>query len=297
MPALTPAVTDSLEPGVEGVVSSTEEYVSGELELDSVSSASGSSWHDPRHADAWVSPGRAEPSQRLLFAFIEPPVPALEVSAFIRNALRTVAPLQPVDLLQSSLGAMILRCESPEARDSLHLLGPISLGGSLLHLLKPEDTTNHFFRVPVWLAFVHVDWFPIEHWYTEKIKECFSSFAEVAEIDPKCLSGDNFGPLRLLLEVNDRLEISRELRISCKQGAGRFGAVARITPIRVWPREFQLDSRGNLATFFGPPAPPSSRPSLGPSGPMTSAQQLRPQSHYYSLAFPIGNASRFANNL
>ena len=299
MPALTPAVTDSLEPGVEGVVSSTEEYVSGELELDSVSSASGSSWHEgrPRHADAWVSPGGAEPSQRLLFAFIEPPVPAHEVSAFIRNALRTVAPLQPVDLLQSSLGAMILRCESPEARDSLHLLGPISLGGSLMHLLKPEDTTNRFFRVPVWLAFVHVDWFPIEHWYTEKIKECFSSFAEVAEIDPECLSGDNYGPLRLLLEVNDRLNIARELCISCKQGVGRSGAVARITPIRVWPREFQLDCRGNLAPFFGPPAPPSSGPSLGPSGPLISAQQLRPQSHYYSLAFPTANAGRFASNL
>ena len=119
----------------------------------------------------------------------------------------------------------------------------------------------------------------------------------MAEIDPQCLTGDNFGPLRLLLEVNDRLEIPKELRISCKSGVGRSGAVARITPIRVWPREFQLDSRGNLATFFGPPAPPSSRPSLGPSGPMTSAQQLRPQSHYYSLAFPTGNASRFANNL
>jgi len=284
---------------MEGVESSGEEYASGELELDSVSSASGSSWHEgrPRHADAWVSPGHDELSKRLLFAFIEPPVPALKVSVFIRNALRTVAPLQPVDLLQSSMGAMILRSESSEARDSLHLLGPISLGGSLLHLLKPEDTANRFFRVPVWLAFVYVDWFPIDHWYAEKIKECFSSFAEVAEIDPECLSGDNFGPLRLLLEVNDRLEIPRELRISYKQGAGRSGTVARITPIRVWPREFQLDSWGNLATFFGPPAPPSSGPSLGPSGPMTSAQQLRPQSHYYSLAFPIGNASRFANNL
>jgi len=233
----------------------------------------------------------------MLVAFIEPPVPALEVSAFIRNALRTVAPLQPVDLLQSSLGAMILRCESQEARDSLLQFGPISHGGSLLHLLKPEDTSNRFFRVPVWLAFVHVDWFPIEHWYTEKIKECFSSFAEVAEIDPECLSGQNYGPLRLLLEVNDRLDIPRELRISCKQGAGRSGAVARITTIRVWPREFQLDSRGNLAPFFGPPAPPSSGPSLGPSGPLISAQQLRLQSHYYSLAFPTGNAGRFARNL
>ena len=72
--------------------------------------------------------------------------------------------------------------------------------------------------MPVWLAFVSVDWFPNEHWYVEKIKDCFSGFAEVAEIDPECLTGDNFGPLWLLLEVNDRLEIPRELRISCKRG-------------------------------------------------------------------------------
>lgn len=76
----------------------------------------------------------------------------------------------------------------------------------------------------------------------------------MAEVDPECLTGDNFGPLRLLLEVNDRLEIPREVHISSKLGAGRLGAVARIASIRVWPREYQLDSRGNLARFFGPPA-------------------------------------------
>jgi hypothetical protein len=155
-----------VEVGMGGVGdSSADEYASGELDLDSGSFSSGSSWHEgcPRHADAWVSPGRDELADRLLFAFIEPPVPVLEVSAFIRNALRSIAPLQPVDLLQSSMGAMLLRCESPEARNSLSLLGPVHFGGSLLHLLKPEETANRFFRVPVWLAFVSVDWFPNEH--------------------------------------------------------------------------------------------------------------------------------------
>ena len=151
--------------------------------------------------------------------------------------------------------------------------------------------------MPVWLAFVFVIGFPNELWFEERIKDCFRGFAEVAEIDPVCLSGENFGPLRLLLEVNDRLDIPRELRISYRRGVGRLGAVATVHPIRVWPREFQLDSRGNLATFFGPPAPPGAGPSLGPMGPMTSEQQLRPRPHVYSLAFPTNGTPRFASNL
>jgi hypothetical protein len=272
--------------GGDVVVSSGEEYASGEL--DSASNGSGSSWQEgrPRHAEPWVSPSRGELTERLLFAFIEPPVPMLEVSAYICNALCIVALLQSVDLLPSSMGAMLLRCESLEARDSLHLLGPIGFGGSMLHLQKPEETSSRFFRVPVWLAFVFVVGFPNEHWYEEKIKDCFRGFAEVAEIDLECLTGDNFGPLRLLLEVNDRLEILRELRISCKLGVGRSSAVATVLPCRVWPCEYQLDNRGNLARFFGPPAPPAPGPSLGPMGPMSSQQQLRPQPHYYNLAYP-----------
>jgi hypothetical protein len=170
---------------------------------------------------------------------------------------------------------MLLRCESLAARDRLHLLGPISFGGSVLYLLKPEETSNRFFRVPVWLAFVFVIGFPTEHWYEDKIRDCFRGFAEVVEVDPECLTGENYGPLRLLLELNDRLELPLELWISSSSGVGRAGAVAKVVPIRVWPREFQLDSRGNLAPFFGPPAPPPAGPSIGPMGPTSSHQQLR----------------------
>lgn len=158
-----------------------------------------------------------------------------EVSAFIHSVLLSVAPLMPDDLLPSSRGAMILRCGSLEDQDSLRLLSP----------------------------------FPNEHWYESKIKECFQGFCEVAKIDQASLTGDNFAPLRLLLEVNDRLEIPFEIRISSKLGVGRAGSVAKVLPIRVWPREYQLDSQGNLAHFFGPPPPPPRGPSLGPMGPFS----------------------------
>jgi hypothetical protein len=194
-------------------VSSEEEYESGELDT---SGSDEFSWHEGRdqHVDAWVSPGRPELIERLLFAFIEPSVPMAEVSPFIRNALRLVDPLLPVDLLPSSRGAMLLRCESMSARNSLHRHSPISLHGTQLVLQKPKETSNRFFCIPTWLAFVIVSDFPNEHWYEPKIKECFKGFSEVAEIDPECLTGENFASLRLLLVVNDRLEIPFEMRIN-----------------------------------------------------------------------------------
>ena len=119
--------------------------------------------------------------------------------------------LLSVDLIPSSRGAMILRCASVGDRDFLHRRRPISGVGGTLLLLKPEETSNRFFRIPTWLAFVAVVDFPNEHWYETKIHECFRGFSNVAEIDPECLTQNNYASLRLLLEVNDRLELPYEL--------------------------------------------------------------------------------------
>jgi len=209
--------------------SSGEEYDSGDLSgAHDDSSSDSSSWQSrrARHADAWVSPRRDELAACVLFAFMEPAVHPEEVSQTIRAALLQTAPLLPVDLLPSSHGAMLLRFESQGDRDSLHLLSPIAAAGATIFLQKPNETANRFYCVPTWLAFVLVLDFPIEHWYEERIRECFRGFANVAEIEPECLTGNNFGPLRLLLELNDRLELPVQLRIASKVGVGRAGAVA-----------------------------------------------------------------------
>ena len=54
------------------------------------------------------------------------------------------------------------------------------------------------------VAFVSAKDFPNDHWYEGKIKECFAGFANAAKIDSIHLSDDDFLPLRLLLEVNNR---------------------------------------------------------------------------------------------
>lgn len=75
---------------------------------------------------------------------------------------------------------------------------------------------------------------PNEHWYESKIKECFSGFYEVAEINLACLTGDDSSHPCLLLEVNEHLEIPSEVQVSSKHGVGRDGFVASVLPIRVW---------------------------------------------------------------
>lgn len=119
--------------------------------------------------------------------------------------------------------------------------------------------------------------FPNEHWYERKIKECFSGLSEVVDIDPVCLICGNFVPLRPLLEVNVRLEIPFEARISFfKLGVGRADVEAKILTIRVWPRAYQLGVGGNVAPFFGPPPPPEHGPSLGPMGPFFLGTAMPP---------------------
>jgi len=118
------------------------------------------------------------------------------------------------------------------------------------------------------------------------VRECFASFSNVVEIDPASMTGDNFADLRLLLEVNDRLEIPFELRISAKARVGREGCVVRILPIRVWPQEYQVGSDVELASFFGPPPPPPRGPSQGPTGPFSRRQQGRPAPHHLNIRFP-----------
>ena len=107
---------------IDTFLSDDEEYESGDLDTTS----SEFSWEGRTNsADAWVSPGRDELSERLIFAYIEPTLPVAEVTTFICAALRSVVPLHSVDLLPSSRGDMRLRCDSRQERDSLRALSPI----------------------------------------------------------------------------------------------------------------------------------------------------------------------------
>lgn len=61
---------------------------------------------------------------------------------------------------------MILRCDSRQERDLLHALSPIVHEGVELSFDGPDETSNRFYRVPPWIAYVAVVDFPNEHWTT-----------------------------------------------------------------------------------------------------------------------------------
>jgi hypothetical protein len=86
---------------------------------------------------------------------------------------------------------------------------------------------------------VHVDGYPNSQWTEDEIKVNLRGFCNVAEV----------------------------VWITEPRRGGRAGTVARVLPIRVWHRAYQLRADGTLARFFGPPPPPPAGPQLGPEGP------------------------------
>jgi hypothetical protein len=116
--------------------------------------------------------------------------------------------------------------------------------------------------------------YPPEHWNAEHIRRSFSVFCNVVEIDPACLTCFDYSPLRLVLEVNHRLEIPSELWVDADDLV-LGGSIESIMPVRVWPRVNQLGEDGNLIPVFEPP--PSIQQQQLPLGlpglPLQQAQQ------------------------
>ena len=159
-----------------------------------------------------------------------------------------------VELLPSSRGVMLLRFATAADRDLVRGMSPIMHDGATLELERPEETSNRFFREPEWLAYIAVVDNPPEHWQPTHIRRSMAGFGTVVEIDPACLTGYDFSPLRLVVAVHSRLDIPSELWVDADDG-NLGGSIAQILPIRIWPRHLQLNQLGGLIPFFEPPPP------------------------------------------
>jgi hypothetical protein len=142
-------------------------------------------------------------------------------------------------------------------------------------LERPQETSNRFFRERDWLAYIAVQDYPPEHWNEAHISNNFRGFCKLLEIDPACLTGYDYSPLRLLVTVHHRLDIPSELWVEA-DGSPLGGSVMQIMPIRVWPRINQLDDEGGLIPFFGPPPPPPHRTPLAFSLPASPGHRSPP---------------------
>jgi len=102
-----------------------------------------------------------------------------------------------------------------------------------------------------------------------------AGFGTVVEIDPACLTGYDFSPLRLVVAVHSRLDIPSELWVNADDG-NLGGSIAQILPIRVWPRHLELNQLGGLIPFFGPPPPNPFIPPNHPAGPLFLGPDVAP---------------------
>ncbi|CAO2194895.1 unnamed protein product [Urochloa humidicola] len=262
-----------------------------EAEHDPAPSEAGSDledWEGRVHSlEVWMPRGRLDVAARLAFAYVAPPEVGANTALFIRAAISSVAPQIHVELLPSSRGAMLLRFTCHEDREYVRLQSPIVHNGGELTLERPQETSNRFFRTPDWLAYVAVVDYPPEHWELEHIKNSFRGFCNVVEVDPACLTGFDYSPLRLVIEVIHRLEIPSEVWVDAEESE-LGGSIVQILPIRIWPRTNQVGPDGQLIPFF-PPAPiPPNQPAppapLGLAGPQLPAppqyQAQQPQQHF-----------------
>lgn len=223
--SLPPAAPPLVDAGIDAFTDQNDDEVESDAFSDEDNSiGSEFSWEGRCHAvDAWLPPSRYDVLERLLFTYIDPSLPIAEVNGFLHAALAIAEPSMLVEFSPSSWGAMLFRCRTLADRDLLRGYSPIVHEGTELTMQCLDECSNCFYHVPPWLGYVHVDNFLEEHWDEDKIKATFHGFCEVMEIDPTCLTGDNFGPLRLLLKVNVRLKIPYYVRVSARHGRGFFG--------------------------------------------------------------------------
>ncbi|KAG2591410.1 hypothetical protein PVAP13_5NG479886 [Panicum virgatum] len=239
-------------------------------------------WDGRIHSlDVWLPQGHEDVAARLAFAYVTPAEAGASVALFLRAALASVAPTVPVELLPSSRGAMLLRFTSAADREAVRELSPFTHAGATLELERPQETSNRFFREPEWLAYLAVVDYPPEHWVVDHITRSVSGFAKVVEIDPACLSGYDFSPLRLVVAVHNRLDIPSELYVDAARG-NLGGSIAQILPIRIWPRQQQLNHAGEHIPFFGPPPPNAPGPNH-PAEPFPPTSPAHLASHAANL--------------
>ncbi|CAN6218602.1 unnamed protein product [Urochloa humidicola] len=107
-----------------------------------------------------------------------------------------------------------------------------------------------------------------------------------------CLTGFDYSPLRLVLEVTHRLEIPSEVWVDADDDE-LGGSIVQIMPIRVWPRANQLGPDGQLIPFF-PPAPQQQHQL--PPQPLGLAGAVLPPPPAHPAHQPPPNQAAFAPN-
>jgi hypothetical protein len=80
----------------------------------------------------------------------------------------------------------------PGDRELIWHCSSIAFEGTTFFFECPEETSNHFFRVPEWLALVSVIDFPLERRRANVIYRDFGAGCDIREITPVDLSPNYF---------------------------------------------------------------------------------------------------------
>lgn len=245
----------------------------------------------PDWREIWILARWDEENLRYAYVFILPVV--ANPTFFIREGFETeLGPLQ-FELLPSSRWAMLARFHTEGEREAAAQFGLFLHEGYHLELERSELTSNRFTRVPLFLGYLSMQDFPIEHWFKENIKASLACIGTVLEVDSTCLTVFDFSSLHVVVELEDDNEEDMPRNVWIRTPGGS-GCITGVFVAHIWPRAAQFDVQGNYVPYFAPPPPPAlvlpqQQPHQAPLAPPQQPHALAPaaptaaplQSHTY----------------
>jgi hypothetical protein len=172
-------------------------------------------------------------SRRFAFALISPP--AASPGFVLRRALEEVGGNPHFGLAASHYGAMMILFPSQEVRETTMALFPVSFLGHTSSLERPEVAENRFGWRYAGYAQISASGFPLEYWTEGGIRNAFRPIGNVCCIDPLCLNELDYSAVRLVLHVENEMDIPPKLLL--RDYEGETSTEVSIRVVRYWAHD------------------------------------------------------------
>lgn len=243
----------------------------------------------------WMPEGDMAFASCFAYAFAPAELPiGQEAATIIGEAILAVGHRIHFTTFRTSRDSRLVRFDGPNERDFVVESSPIAVPGGRVHFQRSEKTDNCYSCPAPWLAALSVTDFPLEQWNPEGIRAVLRCLGTVEEIDPECLSMDDFSAARVVVAMAKLVTVPSEPWLT-NPGPDGLGSVVQVHLICRW----RLKRPGSIPDPFfvsstGPPIPPAHRahelqphlhPPSAPSGPGATAGRHRAGPSRYYTAF------------
>jgi hypothetical protein len=144
---------------------------------------------------------------------------------------------------------MMIVFRSDEDHKATIRRAPFTYLGHEIKLERPEDGENRFAWAYTSYAQVSVMGFPLEHWNKGGIRTAFRSVGSVCCIDPLCLNELDFAAVRLVLRLEQAMDVPRTLLL--RDFDGELTAEVQVHVVCSWEAEDALSDSSHFCFIDG----------------------------------------------